>query len=158
MSVVSTVAKTVAVPAAISVVSVVRISLSISVSVSGGFRLPLAEVGDSSERVSGKAGGVVVAGEARVDVVVVAQNEAVRVVGGVGAPLAVVEPVAEAETLGRPVSVGSGVASMVGQAVAEAMAVAVVGISISISISAPLATCSIDGALEAQTNSGRPCR
>ena len=64
MSVVSTVAKTVAVPAAISVVSVVRISLSISVSVSGGFRLPLAEVGHSSERVSGKAGGVVVAGEA----------------------------------------------------------------------------------------------
>ena len=154
MSVVSTVAKTVAIPSAISVVYVVRIRLSVS----GRFRLPLAEVGDSSERVSGKAGGVVVAGEARVDVVVVAQNEAVRVVGGVGAPLAVVEPVAEAETLGRPVSVGSGVASMVGQAVAEAIAVAVVGISISISISAPLATCSIDGALEAQTNSGRPCR
>ena len=64
MSVVSTVAKTVAVPAAISVVSVVRIGLSISISVSSGFRLPLAEVGDSGERVSGKTGGVVVAGEA----------------------------------------------------------------------------------------------
>ena len=74
MSVVSTVAKTVAVPAAISVVSVVRISLSLSISVSGGFGLPLAEVGDSGERVSGKAGGVVVASEARVDVVVVAQQ------------------------------------------------------------------------------------
>ena len=157
MTVISTVAKSVAVPAAVTIITIVGIGLSISISCGFSFSLSLAKMCDSSERVSRQAGGVMVASESRVHVVVVAQNETIGMVGGVGTPLAVVEAVTKAEALGRPMSVGGGVASVVSKPVTEAMTiVAVVGISIS--ISTPLSTGPIEGALEAETNSGGPGR
>merc|ERR1719362_1537884 len=141
VTIISTVAKSVAVPAAVTIITIVGIGLSISCGFS--FSLSLAKMCDSSERVSRQAGGVMVASESRVDVVVVAQNETVGMVGGVGTPLAVVEAVTKAEALGRPMSVGGGVASVVSKPVTEAMTiVAVVGIS----ISTPLSTGPIESA------------
>merc|ERR1712203_178233 len=148
------VAKSVAVPAAVTIITIVGIGLSISISCGFSFSLSLAKMCDSGERVSRQAGGVMVASESRVHVVVV-QNETVGMVGGVGTPLAIVEAVTKAEALGRPMSVGGGVASVVSKPVTEAMTiVAIVGISIS--ISTPLSTGPIEGALEAETNSGGP--
>ena len=61
-------------------------------------------MGDSSKGVTRQAGGIVVASEAGVDVVVVGEDQAVGVVGSsVSAPLAVVEAMTKAESLGRPV-------------------------------------------------------
>ena len=69
-----------------------------------GLCASLAKVGDSSKGTSRQAGGVVVASEAGVDVVVVGEDQAVGVVGSsVSAPLAVVEAMTKAEALGRPV-------------------------------------------------------
>merc|ERR1711971_830168 len=87
----------------VAVVSVVRVGLSLSISCRFGF--PLAETGDSSIGVSGQTGGVVVACESRVHIVVVAQNKTVAVGLSVGTPLAVNEVMTKAEALGRPVSV-----------------------------------------------------
>ena len=158
VTVISTVAMSVAVPAAIAIVTIVGIGLSISGGFSCWFSLPLAEMGNSSKGVSRQPGGVVVAGEARVDVVVVAQNETIGMVGtSIGTPLAVVEAMAKAESLGRPMSVGGGMAAMVSKAVTEAMTVvAVVGVSIG--IGTPLSTGPINSALEAETNGGGPGR
>ena len=154
VTVISTVvAKSVAVPATVTVVTIVGIGLSISISC--GFSLSLA-VGDSSIGVSRQTGGVVVASEARVHIVVVAQNETVRMVGSsVGTPLAVVEAVTKAEALGRPMTVGGGVASVVSEPVTEAMTIVAV-VSISIGVSTPLSTRPIESALEAEANSGGP--
>merc|ERR1719341_1917220 len=63
----------------------------------------------------------------------------------------------KAESLGRPMSVGSCVATVVSKA--EAMTVvAVVSASIGVGIGTPLSTGPINGALEAKTNGGGPCR
>ena len=155
VTVISTVvAKSVAVPATVAVVTIVGIGLSISISC--GFSLPLPETGDSSIGVSRQTGGVVVASEARVHVVVVAQNETVWMVGSsVGTPLAVVEAVTKAEALGRPMTVGGGVASVVSEPVTEAMTIVAV-VSIGIGVSAPLSTSPIESALEAEPDSGGP--
>ena len=152
VTVISTVvAKSVAVPATVAVVTIVGIGLSISC----GFSLSLA-VGDSSIGVSRQTGGVVVASEARVHIVVVAQNETVWMVGSsVGTPLAVVEAVTKAEALGRPMTVGGGVASVVSEPVTEAMTIVAV-VSIGIGVSAPLSTSPIESALEAEPDSGGP--
>ena len=154
VTVISTVvAKSVAVPATVTVVTIVGIGLSISISC--GFSLSLA-VGDSSIGVSRQTGGVVVASEARVHIVVVAQNETVWMVGSsVGTPLAVVEAVTKAEALGRPMTVGGGVASVVSEPVTEAMTIVAV-VSIGIGVSAPLSTSPIESALEAEPDSGGP--
>ena len=154
VTVISTVvAKSVAVPAPVAVVTIVGIGLGISISC--GFSLPLA-VGDSSIGVSRQTGGVVVASEARVHIVVVAQNETVWMVGSsVGTPLAVVEAVTKAEALWRPMTVGGGVASVVSEPVTEAMTIVAV-VSIGIGVSAPLSTSPIESALEAEPDSGGP--
>ena len=156
VTVISTVvAKSVAVPAPVAVVTIVGIGLGISISC--GFSLPLA-VGDSSIGVSRQTGGVVVASEARVHIVVVAQNETVWMVGSsVGTPLAVVEAVTKAEALWRPMTVGGGVASVVSEPVTEAMTIVAV-VSIGIGVSAPLSTSPIESALEAEPDSGGPGR
>merc|ERR550517_996745 len=112
ISTVVAVAMSIAICPAVAVVAIIRVSLSLSISLSCRFGLPLAETGDSSIRVSRQTGGVVVAREPRVHVVVVAQNETVAVVGvGVGTPLAVVEAMTKAESLERPMGVGGGVAT-----------------------------------------------
>ena len=137
----------------------VSVSMSVAVAVkriSCGFSLPLAETGDSSIGVSRQTGGVVVTSEARVHIVVVAQNETVWMVGSsVGTPLAVVEAVTKAEALGRPMTVGGGVASVVSEPVTEAMTIVAV-VSIGIGVSAPLSTSPIESALEAEPDSGGP--
>merc|ERR1712110_1056192 len=93
-----TVAMSVTVGTSVSVsMAVVGISLSLSLG------RPLAP-GHGSEGASGQTVGVVVAVEARVDVVVVDSNAvAVVAVEGLGAPLAVVVADETVKTLGRPV-------------------------------------------------------
>merc|ERR1712076_258192 len=118
--------------------SIVGVSLSLSLG------RPLAP-GHGSEGASGQTVGVVVAVEARVDVVVVDSNAvAVVAVEGLGAPLAVVVADETVKTLGRPVAEGgsdTGVDS-------DAMAV---GKTVSVS-----KTVSIAGGLAAVANSGGP--
>merc|ERR1712037_835070 len=95
----------------IAVAKVVSNSIAVAVSVSiVGVSLslgrPLAP-GHGSEGASGQTVGVVVAVEARVDVVVVDSNAvAVVAVEGLGAPLAVVVADETVKTLGRPVAEG----------------------------------------------------
>ena len=158
ISTVVAVAMSIAICPAVAVVAIVRVSFSLSIGISCGFGLPLAETGDSSIGVSRQTGGVVVASEARVHIVVVAQNETVWMVGSsVGTPLAVVEAVTKAEALGRPMTVGGGVASVVSEPVTEAMTIVAV-VSIGIGVSAPLSTSPIESALEAEPDSGGPGR
>merc|ERR1712037_870759 len=141
-------------------VSIVGVSLSLSLG------RPLAP-GHGSEGASGQTVGVVVAVEARVDVVVVDSNAvAVVAVEGLGAPLAVVVADETVKTLGRPVAEGGGDtgvdsdAMAVGKAVSvsKTVSIAVVSIGIGISIGTPLSigirTGSIDGGLAAVANSG----
>ena len=143
-------------------VSIVGVSLSLSLG------RPLAP-GHGSEGASGQTVGVVVAVEARVDVVVVDSNAvAVVAVEGLGAPLAVVVADETVKTLGRPVAEGGGDtgvdsdAMAVGKAVSvsKTVSIAVVSIGIGISIGTPLSigirTGSIDGGLAAVANSGGP--
>merc|ERR1719266_874548 len=83
-------------------VSIVGVSLSLSLG------RPLAP-GHGSEGASGQTVGVVVAVEARVDVVVVDSNAvAVVAVEGLGAPLSVVVADETVKTLSRPVAEGGG--------------------------------------------------
>merc|ERR1712083_567896 len=99
----NSIAVTVSVSMGVSV-SIVGVSLSLSLSLGR----PLAP-GHGSEGASGQTVGVVVAVEARVDVVVVDSNAvAVVAVEGLGAPLAVVVADETVKTLGRPVAEGGG--------------------------------------------------
>merc|ERR1719237_1699619 len=140
--------------------SIVGVSLSLSLG------RPLAP-GDGSEGASGQTVGIVVAVEARVDVVVVDSNAvAVVAVEGLGAPLAVVVADETVKTLGRPVAEGGGDtgvdsdAMAVGKAVSVSKTVSIAVVSIGIGIGTPLSisirTGSIDGGVAAVANSGGP--
>merc|ERR1712066_858382 len=151
----NSIAVTVSVSMGVSV-SIVGVSLSLSLG------RPLAP-GHGSEGASGQTVGVVVAVEARVDVVVVDSNAvAVVAVEGLGAPLAVVVADETVKTLGRPVAEGGGDTGVDSDAMAvgKAVSIAVVSIGIGISIGTPLSigirTGSIDGGLAAVANSGGP--
>merc|ERR1712076_51244 len=155
IAVAKVVSNSIAVSMAVSM-SIVGVSLSLSLG------RPLAP-GHGSEGASGQTVGVVVAVEARVDVVVVDSNAvAVVAVEGLGAPLAVVVADETVKTLGRPVAEGgsdTGVDSDA-MAVGKTVSIAVVSIGIGISIGTPLSigirTGSIDGGLAAVANSGGP--
>merc|ERR1711910_225042 len=154
-----------------SIAVTVSVSMGVSVSIVGvslSLGRPLAP-GHGSEGASGQTVGVVVAVEARVDVVVVDSNAvAVVAVEGLGAPLSVVVADETVKTLGRPVAEGGGDtgvdsdAMAVGKAVSvsKTVSIAVVSIGIGISIGTPLSigirTGSIDGGLAAVANSGGP--
>merc|ERR1712088_604505 len=132
-------------------VSMSVVGIGLSISLSG----PLAP-GHGSEGVSGQTGGVVVAVESRVDVVVQDSNTvAVALVSiGIGAPLAVVVADNTVETLGRPGNVGGGDTGVGSNAKTKSVAVAVV--SVGAPLSKVVSTGSIDGALVAIANSGGP--
>merc|ERR550525_1078600 len=137
-------------------VSIVGVSLSLSLG------RPLAP-GHGSEGASGQTVGVVVAVEARVDVVVVDSNAvAVVAVEGLGAPLAVVVADETVKTLGRPVAEGGGDtgvdsdAMAVGKAVSVSKTVSIAVVSIGTPLSIGIRTGSIDGGLAAVANSGGP--
>merc|ERR1711910_185298 len=154
-----------------SIAVTVSVSMGVSVSIVGvslSLGRPLAP-GHGSEGASGQTVGVVVAVEARVDVVVVDSNAvAVVAVEGLGAPLSVVVADESVKTLGRPVAEGGGDtgvdsdAMAVGKAVSvsKTVSIAVVSIGIGISIGTPLSIGirmgSIDGGLAAVANSGGP--
>ena len=153
----NSIAVTVSVSMGVSV-SIVGVSLSLSLG------RPLAP-GHGSEGASGQTVGVVVAVEARVDVVVVDSNAvAVVAVEGLGAPLAVVVADETVKTLGRPVAEGGGDtgvdsdAMAVGKAVSvsKTVSIAVVSIGIGTPLSIGIRTGSIDGGLAAVANSGGP--
>merc|ERR1711863_242370 len=157
----------------IAVAKVVSNSIAVTVSVSMGVSMSIVGVspspgrplapGHGSEGASGQTVGVVVAVEARVDVVVVDSNAvAVVAVEGLGAPLAVVVADETVKTLGRPVAEGGGDTGVDSDAMAvgKTVSIAVVSIGIGISIGTPLSigirTGSIDGGLAAVANSGGP--
>merc|ERR1712066_258308 len=172
MAVVATMVS-IAVAKVVSIAVTVSVSMGVSMSIVGvslslSLGRPLAP-GHGSEGASGQTVGVVVAVEARVDVVVVDSNAvAVVAVEGLGAPLAVVVADETVKTLGRPVAEGGGDtgvdsdAMAVGKAVSvsKTVSIAVVSIGIGISIGTPLSigirTGSIDGGLAAVANSGGP--
>ena len=105
-------------------VSMAVVGIGLSISLSG----PLAP-GHGSEGVSGQTGGVVVAVESRVDVVVQDSNT-VAVVGiGIGAPLAVVVADNTVETLRGPGNVGRGHTGVGSNAKTESVAVSIVSVS-----------------------------
>merc|ERR1719174_1113092 len=137
----------------IAVAKVVSNSIAVTVSVSMGVSMSIVGVslslslgrplapGHGSEGASGQTVGVVVAVEARVDVVVVDSNAvAVVAVEGLGAPLAVVVADETVKTLGRPVAEGGGYTGVDSDAVAvsKTVSIAVVSIGIGISIGTPL--------------------
>merc|ERR1711911_72999 len=128
-------------------VSMAVVGIGLSISLSG----PLAP-GHGSEGVSGQTGGVVVAVESRVDVVVQDSNTvAVAVVGfGIGAPLAVVVADNTVETLGRPGNIGGGDTGVGSNAKTESVTVSVVSVGAPLSI--VVSTGSVDGALVAVSN------
>merc|ERR1712076_361263 len=159
IAVAKVVSNSIAVSMAVSM-SIVGVSLSLSLG------RPLAP-GHGSEGASGQTVGVVVAVEARVDVVVVDSNAvAVVAVEGLGAPLAVVVADETVKTLGRPVAEGGGDtgvdsdAMAVGKTVSVSKTVSIAVVGIGISIGTPLSigirTGSIDGGLAAVANSGGP--
>merc|ERR1711934_630134 len=104
----------------IAVAKVVSNSIAVTVSVSMGVSMSIVGVslslslgrplapGHGSEGASGQTVGVVVAVEARVDVVVDSNAVAVVAVEGLGAPLAVVVADETVKTLSRPVAEGGG--------------------------------------------------
>merc|ERR1719442_69532 len=134
-----------------SVAVSMAVGIGLSISLSG----PLAP-GHGSEGVSGQTGGVVVAGESRVDVVVQDSNTvAVAVVGiGIGAPLAVVVADNTVETLGRPGNIGGGDTGVGSNAKTESVTVSVVSVGAPLSI--VVSTGSVDGALVTVSNSSGP--
>merc|ERR1719507_1609707 len=137
VSVTVTMSVTVGTSVAVSM-SVVGIGLSISLSG------PLAP-GHGSEGVSGQTGGVVVAVESRVDVVVQDSNTVA---------VAVVVADNTVETLGRPGNIGGGDTGVGSNAKTES--VSVVGISIGTPLSKVVSSSSIDGALVTVSNSSGP--
>merc|ERR1712088_587338 len=132
-------------------VSMAVVGIGLSISLSG----PLAP-GHSSEGVSGQTGGVVVAVESRVDVVVQDSNSVTVSVVSVGAPLSIVVSTGSVDSALVTVSNSSGPGGGDTAGSNEGISVAVEGIGVSAPLSEVVSTGSIDGALVAVADSSGP--